>query len=177
MCPAICSRCVVEAVPLDAEQTPFSWTGCSATCWLVPMHFFYSETNKWLKDWVKQWARLLSVILPIPLTIIISQRNFFFFCQCLVTTQNLQSMETFLTLDLSQDLKSGGTFSSNKQVAASTDSARLLPSHSSSQCRLGNTLCLYLPIRPAQAVPEPSPKNSATDCQWLCSQNFNCLLE
>ena len=52
-----------------------------------------------------------------------------------VAAQYLQSIKTFLTLGLSQYRKSGSTFSSSEPVATSSDC-----------CRLGNTLCLCLPI-------------------------------
>ena len=65
-----------------------------------------------------------------------------------VTAQYLQSIKTFLTLELSRYRKSGSTFSSSEQVAARRDC-----------CRLGNALCLCSPVRPAPAVPERGPKS------------------
>ena len=52
-----------------------------------------------------------------------------------VAAQNLQSIKTLLTLELSQYCKSGSKFSSSEQVAASSDCSQL-----------GNTLCLYSPV-------------------------------
>ena len=59
---------------------------------------------------------------------------------------------TFLTIELSQYCKS--TFSLSKPIAAS------------SNCSLvGNAPCLFLPVKPAQAVPEHYPKSSFIDTQ------------
>ena len=69
-----------------------------------------------------------------------------------VTAQYLQSIKTFLTLELSQYRKSGSMFSSSEPVAASSDCRRL-----------GNALCLCSPVRPAQAEPESGPKSLAVD--------------
>ena len=52
-----------------------------------------------------------------------------------VTAQNLQSIKTLLTLELSQHCKNGSMFSSSEQVAASRDCSRL-------ELWVGNTLCL-----------------------------------
>ena len=53
----------------------------------------------------------------------------------LVATGNLQSIKTFLALELSQYRKSGSIFSSSEPVSARSD------------CRLlGNVLCLYSPV-------------------------------
>ena len=69
-----------------------------------------------------------------------------------VAARKLQSTKTFVTLELSQYQKSGFIFSSSEPVAASSD------------CRwLGNTLCLCLPVRLAQAEQESSPKSLAVD--------------
>ena len=43
---------------------------------------------------------------------------------------------------------------------------------SSECCRLGNTLCLCLPVLPAQAAPGRAPKSSAID---FAVEAFNCL--
>ena len=73
---SIWSRC---SVWLKSVQTPFSWTGrpfrsaaFSAlqclhriwfkTCWLAPMHYFYSDTNEGLKDCAEEWVLLWLVI-------------------------------------------------------------------------------------------------------------------
>ena len=63
---------------------------------------------------------------------------------------NLQSIETFLTVKLSQYSKSGSTVFSSEPVAASSD----CPGR-------GVALCLCLPVQPA--VPERCPKSSAID--------------
>ena len=60
-----------------------------------------------------------------------------------VTAQYLQSIKTFLTLELSRYRKSGSTFSSSEPVAARSDCRRL-----------GNALCLCSPVRPAGARPQ-----------------------
>ena len=73
-----------------------------------------------------------------------------------VTARNLQSIKTFLALELSPYRKSGSTVSSSEPVAARSDC-----------CRLGNALWLCLPVRPAQAVPERGPKS-----HWFGSQIF-----
>ena len=75
--------------------------------------------------------------------------------------------KTFLTLELSQYCKSGSMSSSSEPVAAC-----------SYCCWLGNTLCLCLPVQPAQAVPERGPKSSAIDLAVKSSIVFwNSLLE
>ena len=71
----------------------------------------------------------------------------------LVAARNLQSIKTFLTLELSQYRKSGSMFSSSEQVAARSDCRRL-----------GNSLYLWAQVRPAQAEPESGPKSLAVDC-------------
>ena len=65
---------------------------------------------------------------------------------------NLQSINTFLTLEPSQYSKSGSMFSSSEPVAARSDCSRV-----------GNALCLCSPVRPTQAVPESGPKSLAVD--------------
>ena len=68
------------------------------------------------------------------------------------TLHCLQSIETFLPLELSLYRKSSSMFSSSEPVAARSD------------CRpLGNVRCLCSPVRPAQAVPESCPKSLAVD--------------
>ena len=62
-----------------------------------------------------------------------------------VTARYLQSIKTFLTIELSQYRKSGSMFSSSEPVAARSDCRRL-----------GNVLCLCSPVRPAQAEQESS---------------------
>ena len=62
-----------------------------------------------------------------------------------VTAWNIHSIESFWLLN-----KSGSPFPSSEPVAARRDCSRL-----------GNSLCLCLPIHPAQVVPECSPKSSA----------------
>ena len=72
----------------------------------------------------------------------------------LVAARDLQSIKTFLTLELSQYCKSGSIFSSSEQVAACSD------------CRqLGNACVCASPsvVRPAQAVLERGPKSLAVD--------------
>ena len=65
---------------------------------------------------------------------------------------DLQSIKTFLILELSLYRKSGSMFFSSEQVATSSD------------CRqLGNALCLCSPVRPAQAEQESGPKSLAVD--------------
>ena len=138
---AIWSCCAVQ---FKSEQTPFSRTGSwfrSAAlhriwfriCCFVPMSYFYSETNDWSKDWAKWGAALVCInILPIPF-----KNSFHIKKKWLV----VQSIKAFLTLDLSQYRKSGGMFSSSKQVMARSDC-----------CWLRNTLCLCLPVQPARVL-------------------------
>ena len=54
-------------------------------------------------------------------------------------------------------------FSSSQPVAASSDCSQL-----------GNTLCLCLPVRPAQALQERCPKSWAID---FAVKTFDCLLK
>ena len=84
---------------------------------IVPMSysysFSYSEINEWSKDWAKRRARLWSVT---------TSRQFhqkFHFTwktkgDSSVTAQNLQTIKTFLTLELSQYRKSRSTFPSKR---------------------------------------------------------------
>ena len=62
------------------------------------------------------------------------------------------SIKTLLTLELSQYSKSGSIFSSSEPFAASSNCSRL-----------GNVLCLCLPVLPAQAEQESGPKSLAID--------------
>ena len=55
-------------------------------------------------------------------------------------TKKSESIKILLTLELSQYRKSGSIFSSSEPVAAHSDCRRL-----------GNSLCLCSPVRPAQA--------------------------
>ena len=79
----------------------------------------------------------------------------------LVVAQYLQSITTFLTLELSQYSKSGSMFSSSETIVASSNCSQF-----------GNTLCLISTVRPAQAVPERGPKSLAID---LAVKTFNYL--
>ena len=93
------------------------------------------------------------LLIPLKISLQIEKKN------SRVTAWSLQS---FLTLKLSQ---SGGTFafSSSKPVAALKDCSRL-----------GNALCLCLPVQRAQAVPERCPKSSAIDFAF---ETFDSLLK
>ena len=126
------------AVQFESEQTPFPQTGLLlrfaalhriqfGTCCFVPMSYFYSETNEWSQDWAKLWALLWSATNSHSIhgTFISNEKTSF------VTARYLQSIKTFLTVELSQYSKSGNTVSSSEPVTASSDC-----------CRLGNTLCL-----------------------------------
>ena len=149
---AIWSCCAVQ---LESEQTPISrtchWFRSAAlqcldriqfrTCCFVPV-IFCSETNDWLNDGAK---------------------NGHCFGQQQINALNLQIIKTLLTLELSQYRKSGTTFSSNEQVAASSNC-----------CWLRSALCLCLPVQPAQAVLEPGPKSSDIDFEV---KTFDFLLE
>ena len=73
--------------------------------------------------------------------------------------QDWQTIETFLTLELSQYLKSGSNVFSSKPFATLSGCRRL-----------GNALCLCSPVRPAQAVLKRCPKSSAID---LAVKKFN----
>ena len=104
---------------------------------------FYSETSEWSRDWAALVGNNLS---PIPL------KFSFHMKKKIVRARYLQSIKTFLTLELSQYRKSGSKFSSSEPVAARCDCSRL-----------GSALCLCSPVRPAQAVPERGPKSMAID--------------
>ena len=88
----------------------------------VPMSYFYSETNEWSQDWAKRWARLWSATTSRQF-----HRKFHFKKKkkWLVAGLYLQSINTFLTVKLSQYRKSGSTFSSSEPVAARSDCCRL----------------------------------------------------
>ena len=121
----------------------------------VPMPHFYSETNEWLQDWPIQWA-------PALLCLVTSSREFQWQCSIdilfhiklksvvtTVTSQNLQSIKTFLTLELSQLL----VFFVKRTCCCQQ---QLNNFH-----QLCNSLCLCSPVQPAQALPERCPKSSA----------------
>ena len=126
------------------------------TCCFVPMSYFYSETNQWLQIWAKRWALLWSAI-----TSGLFHLNFHFTWKklWLVTAWHLQSIKTFLTVELSQYHKRGSTFSSSKQVAACSD-------------------CQYpvfvLASLPAQAVAERCPKSLANN---FAVKSFDSLVD
>ena len=74
----------------------------------------FTNRHEWSNDWAKRWTRLWLVTSPRKLhQNFISRENKF-----VVTARNLQSMKTFLTLELSQHPESGSTFSSSQPVAA-----------------------------------------------------------
>ena len=103
------------------------------------------------------WQHCLNNFSPIPMEIPFPTWTIF------VTARYLQSIKTFLTVELSQYSKSGSTFSSSEPVVASRDCSRL-----------GYSLCLCLPVRPAQTVLEHCPKSLAID---FAVKTFDCLLE
>ena len=72
----------------------------------------------------------------------------------IVTTRNFQTIKTFLALNLCQFSKGGSTFSSSEPAAASSDCSRL-----------GNALCLCLPVQPAKLC-----KSAASRALRLISQ-------
>ena len=137
LCAAIWSWCVVW---FESEQTPFPRTGSRlrsaalhrilfGTCCFVPMSYFYSGTNEWSQDWVKlccfgqQQLLANSIGISFP-----NEKN------SVVTAWYLQSIKTFLTVKLSQYSKSGSTFSSSEQVAASSDWLRPAPQETPFVC-------------------------------------------
>ena len=80
-----------------------------------------------------------------------------------VAAQYLQSIKTFLTVELSQYSKSGSTFSSSEPVAVSSNCSRI-----------ANVMCLCTPFQPTKAVPQLGPKSLAID---FAVKSFDCLLE
>ena len=161
------------AVQFESEQTPIPWTGRRLrsaalhriqfkTCGFVPMSYFYSETNEWLQDWAQQWVLLWSATTSSQF-----HRNHWISLPMKKKLSSLpraniyKELKTFLTVELSQYCKSGSTFSSSKPVTASSDCSRL-----------GNILCLCLPVLPAQSVQESSPKSLAID---FAVKSFDCL--
>ena len=72
--------------------------------------------------------------------------------RCGPKSTSIKTLLTLLTLELSQYRKSGSIFSSSEPVAARSDCRRL-----------GNSLCLCSPVRPAQAEEESCPKSLAVD--------------
>ena len=111
------------------------------------MPYFYSEIDDWTKP--RRWAWLWSVTS--------SQRQFhrkFLFTRTkksVVTARNLQSIKTFLILELSQYRKSGSTFSSSKHIVAGSDCSRLW-----------NVLCLCSPN-----LPKPCRSSATRDWQLI----------
>ena len=124
-------------------------------CVFVPMPCFYSETNEWLKNWVMS-ASWVEERLCWNHQIFISHIHTH--TNLLVTAWNLQSIQTHLTLKLSQFHKRG-TFSSRMSVAA----------HSYC-CWLGDPVF----VLDSPSVPEACPKSLAID---FAVKNLDCLLE
>ena len=89
------------------------------TCDFAPMSYFYSETNDSSQDWAKRWALLWSAT-----TSRWFHRNFHFTLKkkWVVAARYLQSIKTFLAVELSQYRKSGSTFSSSEPAATAADS-------------------------------------------------------
>ena len=131
LCTTIWSGC---AQGLESEHTPISWAGpvvyikicCTAqipsgTCMFVPMHYLYSETNKWCKDWVRQCVLLWSetwYAKSIKCHFTWKSKNC---CHTVtlavtVTAQNLhwQRTITFFTQELIQYSKTGSTSSESE---------------------------------------------------------------
>ena len=152
LCEAIWSRC---AVLFESEQTPFPRTGrrcCFAQNSMWNM-LFCSYVIILLRD---QWLiERLSQAMGAALVGDTSRQfhpsrkfNFSWKKMWLVAARYLQSIKTFLTLELSQYRKSGSMSSSSEPVAARSDFRRLRPSES---------------VWPAQALPESGPKSLAVD--------------
>ena len=76
----------------------------------VHKSYFYSKTNDWAKDWVKRWVQLCSATASRQF-----HRKFHFIWKrkILIVAWYLQSIKTFLILELGQYRRSGGTFSWN----------------------------------------------------------------
>ena len=104
--------------------------------------------------WITMGAALVgSNFLPIPSKISFHKlwkKKWLVSC----SGQYLQNIKTFLTLEQCKFCKSDSMFSSSEPVTACIHCSRL-----------GNSLCLCLPVRPAQAVPasESGPKSLAVD--------------
>ena len=144
--PAIWSSC---AVWLESEQTPFPWTGSLLSCCFAQD----SIRNLWFCSYIifllrDQWmiARLSEAAMGVALVgnnfwLIPWEFHFPTKKNSVVTAWYLQSIKTFLTVELSQYRKSGSTFSSSEPVAASSDCSRL-----------GNTLFVFASLtRPSCA--------------------------
>ena len=120
---------------------------------------FYSETKDQLKDWAKQWALLWSATTSSQFCwkIHLTQKM-----EWLVAARNLQSIKTFWHLNWVSISRVVACFP-QVPVAAHSDC-----------CRLWNTLCLCLPVLPAQAVPERCSQSLPVD---FALQTFDYLLE
>ena len=167
---------------LEAEQTPFSQTGCwfkSAdlhrilfrACGFVPVIFL-------LRD---QWMiERLSEALGAALQQFLANSIKMFISHEKKSDLSLPyiKLSYFLTQELCQYSKSGGMFSSSKPVMASSHCS-LLGMASRDCSLLGNwsqkhSLFLCLPVQPSQAVPEHCLKSLALD---FAVKTFDFLLE
>ena len=105
------------------------------------MSYFYKRPMTNSKDWAKQWELIWSATR--------SSHWFLHFTwekMWIVAAQNLWSIKSLLTLEVSQYHKSGSMFFSSEQVAAS------------SNCRLGNALCLCSPSYPPKQSRRAAPR-------------------
>ena len=157
---AIRSRCAVHS---ESEQTPVSRTGClfrfaALQClhsieigrWgFVLLYSSYALflllTNEWLNKWAVSAAWVGNKFLQIPL-----KKQYIFFishknknllsvtCHCKKFTDHLHLLMTLELRVQSQYHKIGSTFFSWSK-----------PAEASSNCSLGNSLCLCAPVCPA----------------------------
>ena len=117
------------AVQFESEQTPFPRT-CrrfrSAANMMFCSHIIFLPRDQWLTERLSEAMGCIGCcfgrqqLLSYSIEIFISHEK-----KWLVAAQNLQSIETLLTLVLSQYRKSGSMFSWSEPVAASSD-CRLL---------------------------------------------------
>ena len=125
----------------------FSWTGCLCRSTDLPMN--YQKKNEQNNEHCfDQWQVLVNWN-PQKLSFHMTTK---ICCWWLVTVQNLQSIKAFWTLEHSQYLMSGCTFSSSKPVTAYSDCFQTSCHCQQQMPLLGNALCLCLPVWLVQAV-------------------------
>ena len=161
LCAAICSiRIWADALLSDKSSIEILHRIRFGIYRIIPMSYFYSETNQRSKDWAKRCALLWSATTSrLRITSKISSQ---FKKKWLVAAQYLQSIKIFLTLELSQYCKSGSSavarFPQSKHVAASSNCRRL-----------GNVLCVC--ARPSDQPKLAGARPKELD-HWFCSQDL-----
>ena len=165
-----------DTLPLAGFSSIEIWCFAQDAIWnmqIVPMSYFYSESNEWFKGWVKLWTLLWSATISLN-----SIENFILHEKgmWLVAAQNLQSFQTFLTLKLSLYSKNCSMFSSSKPVVTNSNCHRpgstvfvlANPTHPSCAAFAGAQLQEPSPWFWSKNLQLPSGIAFGSDCQMIC---------